>query len=74
MGKKHFYAILLDEEGEMVGVEVNGEVYDTIKTIPPLAIPETTAPLKRLKIIKLWGNRPCCVQQGGKLVCWPPCN
>jgi hypothetical protein len=69
---KAYVKILLDETGELVGVEKDGKYYLPTE-FPTDKVPPLVKENWSMKTMTVWHNVPCCVKSGGQLVCWPPC-
>ncbi len=73
MAPKAFVKILLDDTGELIGVEKDDQFFAAQEIPDRHKVPKKVKENWDLKILKIWHNSPCCVQLGGKQVCWPPC-
>ena len=68
-----FVKVWLDEKGELIGAERDGEFYPA-EVVPEHKVPPMVQENWSLRLMKIWHrNPPCCVTIGNKLVCWPPC-
>lgn len=72
MEPKAYVKVWLDETGELIGAEKDGKFFPADE-VPTNKVPHLVKENWDLKLMKIWHNAPCCVQQGGKQVCWPPC-
>jgi hypothetical protein len=75
MAREAYVKILLDESGELIGVEAGGKTYEAedVGHDRKNKVPKKVKEGWDLKLVKVWHNSPCCVQMGTKIVCWPPC-